>query len=743
MATRTARISRRALLSRGLAAATAGTLAPAAAPRSANALELSGAPDWRPAQKRIAGFCELCFWNCGLEAEASGNRVLRLEGHPDYPNARGRLCARGQAGARLVTDPDRLKFPMLRTGARGEGKFRRVGWPTAFRTIADSMRSLAAEHGPEAMALFYHGKGGMFFRRLLAAFGSPNQTAPSDAQCKGPRNVGYWLTFGEKLPSPEPLDLPNAKAILLIGSHLGENMHNSQVQDLVAGLRRGARLITVDPRFSTAASKSELWLPIEPGTDLALLTAWIRLLIVNRSYHREFVEKQCTGLEELAAGVAHATPEWAAAITGLPATAIEAAYRVLVESMPRVVVHPGRHVTWYGDDTQRSRAMAILTALLGAWWTEGGVLRTSSVALADPEGPDFPDTHPDVDKAAGRFPFALETTTTGIRDTTRTAKPYPVKGWFVYGTNLISALPAPEETRDALRKLDLVVVCDVLPTEITRWADVLLPEDTYLERFDELAVGTGVKPYIGLRSPVVRSPHDTRPAWRIARDLARELGLGAYFDFEDPRDYLRARLAGTGVELATLERDGIAFVPPATTPTLSPGAAHVWKTPSGKVELTSARLAKAGFDAVPVYRPQRPAPRGALRLLYGRSPLHSFGRTQNNEILSDLEPDNILWMNPVDAAAASIAGGALVVAASERGRESLPLRARLTERVPPGSVYMVHGFGADAPGLGRAGGRGASDTELMDSYVVDPISGGTGMRACFVSVRSTAPRGAS
>jgi thiosulfate reductase/polysulfide reductase chain A len=623
---------------------------------------------------------------------------------------------------------------MVRVGARGSGEFRRVGWPVAYQTIAEGLARIRSQYGPEAVALFYHGKGGAFFLRLLGAFGSPNYAAPSDAQCKGPRNVGYYLTFGEKLPSPEPLDLAEARAILLVGSHLGENAHNSQMQDLVEGLRRGAKLVTVDPRFSTAASKSEHWLAIEPGTDLALLLAWIRLLLVNGTYHRPFVDNQCAGLETLREQVRDCTPAWAAGLTGLPERQIEQVYRLFVESMPRVVVHPGRHVTWYGDDTQRSRAMAILTALLGAWWTRGGMLRTSAPVLADYPGPEYPETKPDVDRAAGRYPFALEVTTTGLRDATRSGKPYPVKGWLVYGTNLLQSLPAQAETLEAIDKLDLLVACDVMPTEITRYADVLLPEDTYLERYDDLAAGNGEKPYVGLRAPVVRSPHDTRPAWRIARELAQAMGLGEYFGYGNAREYLQGRLAGTGVSLAELEREGIVFVESKVEPVLDPAAPHRWKTPSGKVELASERLAKAGFDAVPVYRPHPKPPAGTFRLLYGRSPLHSFSRTQNNSILAGLEPDNLLWMNPADATTAGLADGGQMMVASLQGRSTGPVRLKLTERMPPGSVYLIHGFGSQAPWLRRAYGRGASDAVLMDSYTVDPICGATGMRGSFVKV---------
>ena len=143
------------------------------------------------------------------------------------------------------------------------------------------MQKIKAEHGPEAIALFSHGLGGTFLKHTLKAFGSPNSAAPSFAQCRGPRDVGFELTFGEEVGSPERTDIENARCLVLIGSHLGENMHNTQVQEFAEAVGRGATIIVVDPRFSVAASKAKHYLPIKPGTDLALLLAWMNVLVAR------------------------------------------------------------------------------------------------------------------------------------------------------------------------------------------------------------------------------------------------------------------------------------------------------------------------------------------------------------------------------------------------------------------------------------------------------------------------------
>jgi thiosulfate reductase/polysulfide reductase chain A len=734
MPTRKPEVSRRGFLKLAGAGLAAGA---AVAPGEARAFSVLPADDALPPERQVPTFCELCFWNCGAVARVRKNRVLSLRGHPDYPTARGKLCGRGNAGAATTVDEDRLQHPMIRTGKRGEGKFRRAGWKEAYARIAEGFAQIKKEHGAQALALFYHGTGGPLLRTAMVAYGSPNYAAPSYAQCKGARNVGYALTFGEKMGSPEPIDLDETRCMVFFGSHLGENAHNSQMQEFVRARARGASLVVLDPRFSTVAQKADVWLPVKPGSDLAVILAWLHLLVEEGAYDRRFVEERAVGFDELRAHVAPHTPEWAAAQAGVPAEQIVAAYRLMVKAMPAVVIHPGRHTSWYGEaDTQRARGQAILTALLGAWWKRGGIYRAERGRAADYPTPDFPDLPPNVDRAAGRFPFEHEVTSNGIRDATLTGKPYPVKGWFVHGTNLIQAMPNQRETAAAIEKLDLLVVCDILPTEITRYADVLLPEDTYLERYDDLLQGAGKQPFLGLRQPVVQSPHDTRPAWRIAKELAEALGVGDFFPFATIEEYLEVRLQGSGTTLAQLRMDGI-FAQPRKTPLyLADGEPYEFHTPSKRVELFSKQMAEKGFDPLPVYRPQREPPPGRFRLLYGRSPLHTFGRTQNNPILHDLEPNNSLWMSPAAAAALGLRDGEPVLVANDRGSETGPLPLQVTERMPDSSVYMVHGFGHRARALSRADGVGGDDGAVIDDYATDPISGSNGMRTQFVTVRA-------
>ena len=205
------------------------------------------------------------------------------------------------------------------------------------------MQKIKAEYGPEAVALFSHGIGGNFLKHTLKAYGSPNISAPSFAQCRGPRDVGFELTFGDPVGSPERTDIRNARCLVLIGSHLGENMHNTQVQEFAEAVGNGASIIVVDPRFSVAASKAKHFLPIKPGTDIALLLAWMNVIVGEELYDKDYVEAYGFGFEAFAAEVAPFTPEWAYPETGIEPALIRETAREMARHRPATLVHPGRH----------------------------------------------------------------------------------------------------------------------------------------------------------------------------------------------------------------------------------------------------------------------------------------------------------------------------------------------------------------------------------------------------------------
>jgi thiosulfate reductase/polysulfide reductase chain A len=734
-------LSRRRFLGISAATLAAAGLAPALTGRRTAQASPPPAPDAGKLET-IPTFCDVCFWKCGAIATVRDGQLWKIEGNPADPLCRGRLCPRGTGGVGAHFDEDRLQRPLLRANVRGEDTWNVVSWDEALGYTAEKMKAIAQKYGPESMALISHGLGGTFLKHLMKAYGTPNLAAPSFAQCRGPRDVGFRLTFGDDPGSPERTDIANARCLVLIGSHLGENMHNTQVQEFAEAIENDCHVIVVDPRFSTAASKAKHYLPIRPGTDLALLLAWINVLITEKLYDAEYLAQHAVGFEQLAAYVAPFTPEWAYPETGISAAVIRETARVMGRAKPATLVHPGRHAVWYGDDAQRSRAVAILNALLGSWGRKGGFYVPAQMDLPGYPYPPYPHgERGKVDNPDKKYPFAHDTISTGIRSAALTGKPYPIKGLMTYATNLIYALPNEAETIEAFKQLDLLAVVEVAPSETAGWADVVLPESTYLERYDELNVELFRDPFIALRQPVVASPQEQKPNWWIARELGLRLGLEKFFPWPDIETYLQTRLEKGGYSLEALKKSGI-IVGPKPPIYFEEGAPAEFNTPSGKIELWSSALQKysdehgnpAGFEPAPRYTPPEPNPPGSYRLLCGRAPTHTFSRTQSNPLLSDVMPENALWLNAGEARRLGLNTGDRVCLRNQDDVLSEPITVRATERIRPDCVFMVHGFGHQAKGLRRALRKGASDSRLQTRYKTDPLMGGTALNMNFVRI---------
>ena len=683
-------------------------------------------------------YCEICFWKCAGWVHAKNGRPWKITGNPQDPNSNGRFCPRGTGGIGQYTDPDRLRTPLIRVEKRGGQVFKKATWDEALELIAKKMNMIAAKWGPECVALFTHGSGGSYFKNLLRAFGSNNIAAPSYAQCRGPREEAYLLTYGEGVGSPERTDIENSKCLVLIGSHIGENMHNGQVQEFTKMVAGGGTVITVDPRFSTAASKSKYWLPIKPATDLALMLAWIHVIIEEELYDKKYVEKYTYGFNELKKAVKVNTPEWAYPITTIKPHIIRQTAREMAKHAPATIIHPGRHVTWYGDDTQRVRAGAILNALLGSWGRRGGFYVPAKAHVKKYPHPKYPKPKKSwKDAFPNKFPLANLALSSGICDATIPTpdKECSFKGWIVYGTNLPLTLPQPQKTYEALQNLELVVAIDTMPAEITGWADVVLPECTYLERYDDIRISQGRFPTIALRMPAFDPKYDTKPAYWIARKLAEKLNLEKYFPAKNIEEYLDYRLKSVGSSLKEMQKLGFKRLSHEAEPYFLNGEEYEFATPSGKIELYSNTLAEAGFDPIPKFTRHEEPQDGFYRLLYGRAPMHTFGRTTNNPNLTDLMDENLVWINPKVAKEWDIKNGEYVILENQDGIKSNRIKAKVTERSRHDCVFMVHGFGHSQKRMKRSYQKGANDQQLISKVNVDPIMGGTGMRVNFVTFR--------
>ncbi|MEA3478597.1 MAG: molybdopterin-dependent oxidoreductase, partial [Bacteroidota bacterium] len=469
-----------------------------------------------------------------------------------------------------------------------------------------------------------------------------------------------------------------------------------------------------------------------------LLLAWIHVIIKEEIYDKEYIQKYAYGFDQLKTHVKDMTPEWAYGITTIEPDIIRKTAREMAAASPSVIIHPGRHVTWYGDDTQRSRAIAILNALLGSWGRRGGFFNPEAVHLPNYPAPPYPKPNKSwKDAFPGQYNLVHEVLTTGVCDATI---PNPdlacnLRAWFVYGTNLLAALPDQKKTIEAINNLEFLVVIDTMPMDITGYADVILPECTYLERYDNIRTSPHREPHIALRMPAVEPKYDSKPNYWIAKELGKRLGLEEYFKWNTIEEMLDWQLKKMGSSLEEMKVLGVKKIPREYNDLYSlNGEDFEFNTNTGKIELYSTELASESFDPLPKYTHHPEPSPGYYRLNYGRAPMHTFSRTANNPNLTDLMDENSVWVNPRIAKIWDLSNGQYVWLKNQDGVvSSFPIKVRVTERIRWDSVYMIHGFGHLEKKLTRAYGKGVSDSELVTHVMTDPIMGGTGMRGNFVT----------
>lgn len=761
-------ITRRNLLKSGVAAGVAGAVGTNGF-KGAPALAMGPREDAWYRQGEIEttyNVCDMCPWSCGLVVRSVNGVVHKIDGNPDDPKSRGMLCPRGQGGVSFMNDPDRLRAPMVRTGERGEGRFREVEWDFALDLIAQKLNEVRERSGEESVAVFGHGASDYWWVEHFAqAWGTPNAANPASTLCIAPREEAALLTFGNPVGGHEPLDWEQLECLILIGSHIGEDARNTVMQDFANVHGRGGKIIVVDPRLSSAGTKADHWLPIKPGTDTALLLAWMHVLIAEELYDADYIDRWTNGFDQLVEHVADKTPEWAAEITELSADQIRATARAMAEHAPRSVIMPGRHVTWYGNDTQRMRAVYLVNTLLGAYGREGGMYFNRTPFIGDVPIPPYTiagsaggcGAEPDDDDEDGPGELAQGPTgkvradgaqerflqgPTAIQELIEpmiSGDPYPIEALIASGVNLFHAIPNPARTKEALANLELFVAVDVLPMEYTAWADIILPEATYLERYDNLFTMAHKTPYIHLREPAVEPMYDTKPGWWMVKELSERVGLEGFFRWDDIEEFLNTRLRSVGSDLDDLRsKNGVIIQEGRPFLEDFDGGSSPFATSSGKIELYSDTLANNGLDGLPEYEAVDDPPEGYMRLLYGRQPAHTFATTQNTPVLNEVTPENELWLNADVADELGVADGDRVMLENQDGVTDGPIKVKATQRIRRDAVFMAHGWGQQSEKLSKANAVGASDAKLQTTYNLDPVCGGAGLRVNFVRIATEA-----
>ncbi len=720
-------ISRRDFLKLGAASAGALALGQMLPPRVVQAAREAGHLN-AEGGGYIPSMCEMCVWRCGLIAKVKDGRVVKLDGNPEHPHSRGNLCPRGQSGLMNTYDPDRVLTPLVRVGKRGEGKFRQASWDEALDIVASNMLKIKEKYGAEAMVFSStHNLSQVQFENLLYAFGSPNY-GTQRSLCFNAMITAFSLTYGVEEPSRKYDDV---EFILMVGRNMMEAISTSETSELSHAIDRGAKLVYLDPRYTKTASKASEWIPIRPGTDSAFLLAMISVITTNELADCEFVKKYVVGCDDLPREMSRYTPAWAEQITGVPAATIERIAREYAAAKHNALAHPGWRTSNFINSFQTERAIATLNAVSGNVLTPGGCLSAEVAAegagLGMPKQPPYPRVSAlRLDGVPWKYP--LVPLKLGVfqelRDAILTGEPYQSHGWFISRQNPILSLPDRARTLEAFGKMDFIATVDIIMNDTAWFSDVVLPEASYLERYDPLLPVNG-KAFI--RQPVIEPQGEAKSALWIYKQLGERLGLGDFFQYEDEEDYIRQQLKPLGVSLEDVKLKGYAEMPAEES-----DGEITFNTPSGKIEVYSETLKNAGFSAWPTWEePLMPA-ENEFYLLTGKVAQQTQFGTQNNQLLHKYSDEPRLWMNAQTAAKLGLATDDWVEVTSPVGAVHVILLA--TEAIRPDCVYMTPGYGHLSKGLTTAFGVGASDSALHVTYT-DPISGGQALSQTFVTVK--------
>ncbi|EPR34078.1 molybdopterin oxidoreductase [Alkalidesulfovibrio alkalitolerans DSM 16529] len=707
-----------------------------------SSVALSGLPlyayDPKPGSGRDEvrrSYCGLCHPRCGTLLHMRDGKVFEVSGDPDHPVTRGMICERGLLMPEHIHHPGRVNHPLKRVGARGEGKWERISWDQALDEVAEKLARLRDAHGPETLA-FTHGTSRTHHwdcRRFFNLFGSPNVCGVNNV-CMCPSYATEYATYGG-MARGNPR---RAKCVVIWGR---ASANSSPVQSwpaLQQAKKAGVTFIVVDPRRIEEVELADMWLQIRPGTDLALLLGWIRLVIEEELYDKEFVAKWTVGFDEIRQAVRDYTPEKVSEITWLPVEQITAAARLYATSKPAQIPYG------YGLDKQGvnanqcARARAILRAITGNLEVDGGETfgQTPEVAKVRGEfdlvaseaispaqrakqlGADtypffgFPGWERNVEsnrklpKGHVAPPSMYRTCVAHARDVFRAAivkKPYPVTAMFSVASNPMLSFPDSPMVMQALMALDLYVVMEYYMTPSAALADYVFPSATTVEQPELWTTGS----FCMACPPGIEPLYERRDTYQFYRGLGLRLGQEKDWPWENLEQAYDYCLEPVGTTFAKLTESYGFFGKPQFKRYEQTG----FGTPSGKVELVSSIFKDMGCDPVPIYKEPLWSPAGDPELaaqyplvLITGSRFMPMYHSEHRQIESARRaaPDPLVFLHPETVAALGLADGQWVHVVSPKGKARMRLRA--STAIHPKMADAQHGWwfperSGELPGL--------------------------------------------
>jgi anaerobic selenocysteine-containing dehydrogenase len=668
----------------------------------------------------------LCVWDCGIKAHVEDGRLVKTEGMPEHPVTNGYICPRGENLPAYVYSDSRLLYPYRRKNKGLE----RITWDQALDICAENLTKIKEKYGSKALAIFCGSVGvenievAAFAQRFKSAYNTPNLLSVENI-CYRMRILARQLTFGRYVGE----DYRKAECIVLWGHNPdgSRRMLGDLIREKIANEK--IELIVIDPK-RTDLAKMGLHLQIRPGTDAALALAMLHVIINEDRWDKEFVENYTKGFPELKEHIQQYTPEWAAEITGIPATDIKIVARIFAQSNAACILQGINTLDQHQNGFQNSRLLSLLQIVTGnidkpGTWVTIPFIRMADLRLPMEEKPIGADEYPIFYSVWGRVsPYGIATL---FPKAVLEGIPYPLKASIVTAANPLVTYPDSGLYRKAFEALDFRVSIDPFINETAELSDVLLPACTFLEK-SSLGYVYGVvncEPYAMLRQKVIEPLGESRPDWWIWTELSKRMGMGELFPWTSEEEIFDYLLEPSGFKDELKNKLGIFFAEKGyyqykTKP---------FPTPSKKIEIYSDTLKEYGYDPLPGYVEPAQSPVSTPELFKeypiilisgARQPEYAHSQQRNIPALRALNPEPLAEMHPATAQRHGLVDGEKVKISTKHG--SVKMRLKTNEDVMTGVVTVPHGWGL------------ANVNEITNVETREPITGYPDFKAILVRV---------
>jgi len=681
---------------------------------------------------------------CGILAHVRDGQVSKLEPATFPDNRYTRICQKGLTTLQILYHPDRLRYPLRRAGARGEGKWQQLSWDEALDYVAERLKDVAAKHGRRSVAWVLGGPGSGTvkfgaYTRFAGCFQGTRVSTWGYGDAAGP--CGTISTFGAHQLGDFVANLEEPRLNICWGTNPAES-GPFRMRSLLDAKERGVKLVVIDPIFTITASKADEFLAVRPGTDAALALGMMHQILEDGLEDRDFMSRYTVGpylvrqdnsrylrgrdlspdgddtymVWDMAVGEARVAdsavkpalegsynpgsvscktafqmlkeliqeypPSRAAEITGVSEDKIVRMARAYATLKPAAILtNNGLGRTYHGDIT--FRAVGTLAALTG------------NIRLPGPAG------HRGVQYNWGPFlkpradqPSYSRLGILNMYDAIARGEPYPVRAaWFAFINFINQCTNNNRILNEIIPELEFIVVADMFMTTTAQHADVVLPVCTFLEFTDMV---NGPHPYIQLQQRVIPPLYESKSDVQILRELAPRLGFDEYFKTEEEFIDLLLDSGDPSIEGINVQRlkEGPATIKSPPRPTDHTASAQ-FRTPSGRIEFYVEKLLPFG-EALPVHKEPLESNRTPLARKYPLSlvQVHSKFHVHSSYVksawLHELDTEPLLEINPADASKRQIQDGDLVEMFNDRGQ--VKVKAKLNAGVQPGVVNLTHGW---------------------------------------------------